>query len=121
MKLKYTEVKTHRETLLEHQSHKCGLCGELIEDDAVLDHDHKDGRIRRVLHRGCNVMLGKIENAMPRTRITVRRLENFALNLVKYLEQEYEDVVHPTYQTKEEKKMKAYKKKKTKKPGKRGY
>jgi hypothetical protein len=55
-------------------------------------------------------MLGKIENAMPRTRITARRLEAFAINLMRYLEQEYEDIVHPTYRTPEERAM--YKKKK---------
>lgn len=121
MRLKYAEVKTHRERLLDEQKYCCSLCGELIEDDAVLDHDHKTGRIRKVLHRGCNAMLGKIENNMPRSRITMRRLESFAANLVKYLEQEYEDVVHPTYRTPEERKMAYKKKKKPVKPGKRGY
>lgn len=67
-------------------------------------------------------MLGKIENAMPRNRITMERLKTFSDNLIKYLEQEYADVVHPTYKTKEERKMKAYKKKKKPvKPGKGKY
>lgn len=119
MKLKYTEIKTHRQLLLERQDYKCCLCGEQINDDAVLDHCHKTGKIRSVLHRGCNSMLGKIENNMPRNKITIERLETLAGNLVKYLKQEYEDIVHPTYLTKEERKMKAYKKKKKKTPGKK--
>ena len=110
VRLKYSEVKPHREQLLLRQNQRCALCNELIEDDAVLDHCHKTGKIRKVLHRGCNLMLGKIENAMPRTRITARRLEAFAINLMRYLEQEYEDIVHPTYRTPEERAM--YKKKK---------
>jgi hypothetical protein len=121
VRLKYREIKEHREQLLSGQSHRCALCNELIEDDAVLDHCHKTGKIRKVLHRGCNAMLGKIENNMPRNRITIRRLETFATNLVRYLEQEYEDIVHPTYLTPEEKKMKAYKKKKGGGKKKKGY
>lgn len=51
-------------------------------------------------------MLGKIENNMPRNRITIDQLEQFAQNLTKYIKQEYADVVHPTYKTPEERKMK---------------
>lgn len=107
MKLKYSEVKTHREQQLIKQNNCCALCGDVVIDDAVLDHCHKTGKIRKVLHRGCNAMLGKIENNMPRNRITMRRLEIFSNNLIKYLEKEYEDIVHPTYKTKEERKMQA--------------
>lgn len=122
MKLLYREVKAHREKLLHGQGNRCALCGEIIVDDAVLDHDHKTGKIRRVLHRGCNAMLGKIENNLARNKMTPARLAQFALNLVHYVEQEYGDIVHPTYLTPEERKMKAYKKKKKPvKPGKGKY
>lgn len=103
MRLKYTEVKEFREQQLIRQGQCCSLCGEVIIDDAVLDHCHKTGKIRSVLHRGCNALLGKIENNMPRNRITMRRLEMISQNLVKYLEQEYADIVHPTYKKKEPK------------------
>jgi len=112
MKLKYKDIKTHRSQLLEQQEYRCSLCGDTIIDDAVLDHDHKTGRIRSVLHRGCNAMLGKIENNMPRNRMDIHRLERFCTNIVKYITEEYADIVHPTYLTPEERKMKtAYKKK----------
>lgn len=114
MKLKYKDIAPTRHQRLELQSFRCALCEDLIEHDAVLDHDHKTGRLRAVLHRGCNAMLGKIENNMPKNLITIDRLEVFSQNLIKYLQQEYEDVVHPTYLTKEERAMKAYKKKKKK-------
>jgi hypothetical protein len=107
MKLKYAEVKIHRQQQLQEQDHKCALCGEQIIDDAVLDHDHRTGRIRRVLHRGCNAMLGKIENNMARNRLTIERLNTFASNLVTYMEHNYEDIVHPTYLTGEERRQKA--------------
>lgn len=122
MKLKHNEIKEHRQKLLHIQGNRCALCSEIIDGDAVLDHDHRTGKIRRVLHRGCNAMLGKIENNLARNKMTPGRLAQFALNLVHYVEQEYEDIVHPTYQTPEERKMKAYKKKKKPvKPGKGRY
>jgi hypothetical protein len=102
MKLKYTELKNYRQTKLAEQGHKCYLCGEPIIDDAVLDHDHKTGLIRRVLHRGCNALLGKIENNMARNRITVQRLSNIADNLIKYITNTHTDIRHPTHKTKGE-------------------
>ena len=107
MKLKYTEIKQTRERILVQQDGCCALCQHPIVDDAVLDHDHKSGKIRRVLHRGCNALLGKIENNMPRNRITMERLRSFSENLISYLEEEYADIVHPTYKTSEERKMQA--------------
>ena len=120
-KLRYREIAQVRQQRLDQQQGNCSLCGEIIDGDAVLDHDHQTGRIRQVLHRGCNALLGKIENNLTRNRVTKQRLNNIAVNLVQYLEQEYEDIVHPTYLTKEERKMKAYKKKRKKTPGRRGY
>jgi hypothetical protein len=116
MKLKYKDVKPLRETLLSQQQGICALCNEPIVDDAVLDHDHKTGLIRKVLHRGCNALLGKIENNMPRNRISLGRLKQIGLNLSSYIEQQHSQVRHPTHLSKEERDMKAYKKKK---PGKR--
>jgi hypothetical protein len=117
MKLRHSDIKPYRERLLLEQHNVCGLCGDIIIDDAVLDHDHKTGKIRTVLHRGCNAMLGKIENNMARNRLSIERLNTFALNLVDYLKREYEDIVHPTYQTPRERKMKTAYKKKRKMPG----
>lgn len=97
VKLKRTEIKSYRERQLKQQQHLCALCGDLIIDDAVLDHDHKTGLIRSVLHRGCNSMLGKIENNMPRSRITIARLNAFARNLVTYITDKHTDILHPTH------------------------
>jgi hypothetical protein len=105
MKLKYKDVKEYRETQLQHQGHKCALCGENITDDPVLDHCHKTGLLRQVLHRGCNSLLGKIENSMPRSRVDIRRLEGIARNLVNYLTTTHTEIRHPTHKTPEERKM----------------
>ena len=117
-KLKHKEIKEYRLQQLENQNFCCALCGDPIQDDAVLDHDHKSGLIRQVLHRGCNSLLGKIENNMPRSKMTMSRLTTFAERLITYMQNQHTEVVHPTYKTQEERKM-AYKKKGKTKPPKR--
>lgn len=98
MKLKYREVKELRTQQLERQDNSCALCGQFILDDAVLDHDHKTGVIRGVLHRGCNALLGKIENNMPRNRVDMGRLAQIANNLIRYLTADpVSEYLHPTY------------------------
>ncbi len=112
MKLKQSQIREYRQTQLQHQGQKCALCGEDIEDDAVLDHCHKTGLIRKVLHRGCNSLLGKIENSMPRSRVDIRRLEGIAHNLVAYIKTQHTDITHPTHLTKEERNEKLARKRK---------
>jgi hypothetical protein len=97
MRLKYTEVQEYRQTQLAQQNNCCALCGELIEGDAVLDHDHKTGLVRRVLHRGCNALLGKIENNMARNKMTKTRLAAWAINLVDYISSTHTDRIHPKH------------------------
>lgn len=106
MKLKQREIKPLREKLLQEQKGCCALCQQPVIDDAVLDHDHKTGLIRGVLHRGCNAMLGKIENNMPRNRIDLERLSKFAENLISYIVADAKsEFLHPTFKTPEERKM----------------
>lgn len=107
-KIKYKDIASTRSTLLAAQRGCCALCNEPIEPNkAVLDHDHKTGHIRSVLHRGCNAMLGKIENSMSINQFTIDRLQSFSLNLVKYITtQPNQLLLHPTYLTAEERSMK---------------
>lgn len=105
MKLRRSDIAAYRGLQLQKQDSQCALCGDLIIDDAVLDHDHKSGLIRQVLHRGCNSMLGKIENNMSRSRIDIARLKVFASRLIEYIEKQHSEILHPTYKTLEEKKM----------------
>lgn len=119
MKLKHSEIKPMRERLLLDQQGLCALCCDPILGDAVLDHDHKTGIIRCVLHRGCNALLGKIENNMARNRVDIGRLSKISNNLITYLVSDARtDLLHPKFKTKEERAM-AYKKKKKKMPGKK--
>lgn len=100
MKLKHNQVKQYRIDLLKKQNGLCYLCREPInEGEAVLDHCHKTGYIRGVLHRGCNCLLGKIENNMKRNRVDEIRLEAIVKNLIKY-RFEYKQEIHPTFKIK---------------------
>ena len=103
MKLKYTEVKTFREQQWVKQDHCCALCEQAVDpEEAVLDHCHKTGALRGVLHRGCNSLLGRIENAMPRSRVDIGRLANISKNLIKYLTADaVSEYLHPTFKLKE--------------------
>jgi len=103
-RLPYTQIRSHRLRLLREQHNMCGLCGEYIEEsEAVLDHNHNNGRIRKVLHRGCNALLGKIENNMKRNRVDLLRLELICSNLASYIGTDWTDVVHPKHKEKKKK------------------
>ena len=97
-KLKQREIKEHREKILQEQNGLCGLCEEpLAPEEAVLDHSHATGRVRKALHRGCNVIEGVIANNSVRNRITRDRLAKICTNLIDYLNTAETDLLHPTY------------------------
>ena len=102
MKLKHSEIAPYRNTQLKAQTYRCALCGDVIHGDAVLDHDHRSGLVRQVLHRGCNALLGKIENNMLRNKVTLERLTGISQRLIGYITDKHTDLTHPTYKTKEE-------------------
>jgi hypothetical protein len=115
MRLKTNEIRDFRLKTLLAQGHNCALCNEVIAaTEAVLDHDHKTGYVRGVLHRGCNSLLGKIENSLTMNRITPDRLKSILDNLQFYTTQHLA-VLHPTHRTLEEKKLRAKKRAKLRK------
>jgi hypothetical protein len=105
VKLSASKVKEYREALLAAQGGRCVLCGEVIADgEDVLDHDHKSGHVRAVLHRGCNAMLGHIENNRARNHLTGARLWRWLANVQAYLMAQYADKpLHHTHRTVEQK------------------
>lgn len=117
MKLKAKEVKTTRLDLRSKQGMKCALCKlPVSEAEAVLDHCHKTGAIRATLHRGCNSLLGRVENNAPRYRVDVLA---FAQGLGEYLathKTNQTGLLHPSHRTPEEKKLLAKKRRARKKP-----
>lgn len=93
--LKATEIRKYREQQLEKQLYICPLCRRMIAlDEAALDHCHKTGMIRRVLHRWCNSVLGRVENWAGRSGIDKI---DFLKAVVHYLEAPQTTVVHPSH------------------------
>lgn len=112
-RLRPSKVKLYRlKTLVEDQFECCGLCAQPVHpNESALDHDHKTGRIRSVLHLFCNSMLGKIENHLVRTRFPLDRLEVISPAIHKYISKDYSNhPYHPSYRTDEEKKVRRNKK-----------
>jgi hypothetical protein len=95
MQLKTSEIKSYRENQLAAQNYICPLCRRRIEPtEAALDHCHRTGMVRRVVHRWCNAVLGRIENWAGRSGID--RIA-FIKYTVLYLEADTTKVLHPTH------------------------
>ena len=106
-RIKPKDIKLLREQWLKEQSNKCLLCDELIlPGEQVLDHDHKTGQLRGVLHRGCNAYIGALENNQKRNRITPVRLEMILKNFLTYVN-DLKPQLHPSHRTLEEKQLRA--------------
>ena len=105
MRLKASETKEYRHRLWVAQGHRCALSGyEISFADAVLDHDHATGRVRGVLHRGVNAMLGKIENSYKRYGVSHPMMVAACKNVGYYLSQNNGDKpYYHTHRTEEEK------------------
>lgn len=110
LRLTASQVGPYRARLAAEQGNRCCLCqGQFTAKapmDPVLDHDHSTGAVRGVLHRGCNSLLGKIENNAP--RYGVRNIRAFTNGVAGYLTQHAVNVtgyLHPTFKTEDEKRL----------------
>lgn len=109
--LKWSELEELRDKLLERQKHICPICKKRIENP-VLDHHHVrrvkgTGRIRGVLCRQCNVLLGKVENNCVRYKINQEELPFVLENMARYLLTPQQPYIHPSETPKEPKLMKS--------------
>ena len=110
MRLTQALIPVVRRKMLAEQGGLCLLCGEKITEGqgttAVLDHDHADGHIRGVLHRGCNAMLGHLENNRPRHQLTdPAKFRRYLLAVADYIEADYShQPLHSTHKSDAEKK-----------------
>ena len=101
------EIPEYREKLYEEQGRKCVLCNRTIEQGkAVLDHCHSSGLVRGTLHRGCNVLLAKLENNYKRVGVTEDQFSGFAPKVHEYINADYSNrPFHPDHRTSEEKRL----------------
>lgn len=107
MRLTQSQIKVHRERLLKEQAGRCSICQlPCTSAQAVLDHDHATGAIRGTAHRGCNSLLGKVENNAP--RFGVSSINAFLHGAARYLGIHSTNITglfHPTFKTDEEKRL----------------
>lgn len=87
-----------------------GLCALCKRKPTVpcLDHCHSEGVVRGVLCRGCNALLGKIENNAARNGLRGNDLNTYLMNIPAYLAygaQGGTGILHPTHKTPEEKRL----------------
>lgn len=59
LKFKYNITPEDYANMLEKQNGLCAICElEMSEKEVCIDHCHKTGKIRGLLHRSCNAALG---------------------------------------------------------------
>lgn len=91
------------------QQNLCPLCQKFIDlrikGEGVIDHDHKSGEIRGILHRSCNAAEGKVTNAAARwgaksqdTLAVVQYLQN----IVGYLTRPGAGLIYPMHKGEDE-------------------
>ena len=102
VKIKQKDIRVLREQYYAEQNGLCALCFEHMDPfESVLDHDHKTGQLRGVLHRGCNAYIGSMENNLARNRISTNRLSLILINFMSYIST-HKPIRHPTHLTPEE-------------------
>lgn len=114
MRLKQKELQAYRKKLLKEQQGICPLCGtEIHPGEDTLDHDHKTGHCRRVLHRSCNQVEGRVLSWIKRSRSQDAVL--FVQNMLQYWEQDYSlNPIHPTHLSEKQKQIQKLKRKRMK-------
>lgn len=108
------QVRVVTMKLLKEQGGLCPVCAKPISlaqrstsgDGPALDHDHRTGHIRGVLHRSCNGGIGKAESIVGRW-ITGSMQDEQAIiqdmqRMVNYLLQPNTDLIYYSHKTEEE-------------------
>lgn len=102
-------LPTYRNECLIDQEFICPICNTVIDPSkAVADHDHSTGHHRHILHRGCNSLIGKVENNFKRFGVTSEQLRNICPIIWEYINADYS--MNPLHHTSKPKVKKPSKK-----------
>ena len=83
LKHRYGKTLKEKTSQWELQKGQCDLCGLSLSDvlTSHWDHDHATGRMRGLLHRRCNWMLGFLENGLHEAAMAyLRRYRDGGIN-----------------------------------------
>ena len=104
-KLKQKEIADVRDKYLDDQGGICPICGMVIEEDPVLDHDHSTGHVRSTLHRECNSIEGKFANWF-KSFGKGKDPETVLLGIIQYWKKDYtNNPLHPKHLTDKDKEL----------------
>lgn len=104
--LKHSQIAPVRAKKLAEQKGLCVLC-ERKPQVPCLDHCHTGGHLRGVLCRGCNALLGKLENNRGRYGLADQgAFSKFCNNVAQYLTRhQFGTTLHPTFKSPEQKRL----------------
>lgn len=103
--LRDAEVDSFRKSMAAKQKYRCPLCkGSLAHGINALDHSHKNGSVRAVLCRSCNVSEGKVLAGVlfrtPLGNLAHSDSIQWLRNLADYWEHHNANptgIIHPTF------------------------
>lgn len=78
LRQKYGMGEVDYARMFEEQEGKCALCYRLLALDksrASVDHSHKTGKVRGLLHRKCNLLLGLLGDDAMYARLVTAYLD----------------------------------------------
>jgi recombination endonuclease VII len=78
LRRRYGISKADFDLMMMEQGGLCALCGLALEGKFGVDHDHKTGRVRGILHNNCNVILGMAKDDPILLRKATSYLEGWA-------------------------------------------
>lgn len=79
LKYRYGIDENDYDIIYNEQDGICPICGLPIDkSEGNIDHDHRTGKVRGILHPNCNTGLGKLDD-------DVQKLDNAIQYLNKYL------------------------------------
>lgn len=70
-------VKMYLEQLIK-QNYKCDICHTWINTSSPLDHDHLSGKIRGILCKRCNLLLGQVQDDKNILKSAIEYLEKYS-------------------------------------------